>query len=193
MFSPEEKHGRVSGNNACTWSPSLNDWYETAKLNYGYDFTTGRRAFPHTAQPDLPIPDTWLKMDTVLAHWQALGVDGFRCDMAHMVPPEFWAWAVARARQRQPRVYFFAEAYNNDPMKVAGIDPPFADSNNVMLDLLTAGTRAFAACCMGRETRDRGLYAGPRGVTFQIWCGERNGRFGIATFYPSAGPPDCGP
>ena len=61
------------------------------------------------------------------------------------------------------------------------------------LDLLTAGTRAFAACCMRREKRDRGLYAGPRGVTFQIWCGERNGRFGIAGFYPSAGPPDCGP
>ena len=61
------------------------------------------------------------------------------------------------------------------------------------LDLLTAGTRAFASCCMRRDKRDGGLYAGPRGVTFQVWCGERNGRFGIASFYPSAGPPDCGP
>ena len=139
IFPPEKDHGRVSGNNACTWSPNRDDWYETAKLNYGYDFTTGAREFPHAAKPHAPLPDTWVKMDAVLAHWQSLGVDGFRCDMAHMLPPEFWAWAVARARQRQPGVYFIAEAYNNDPMKVAGSDAPFADSNNVMLDLLNAG------------------------------------------------------
>jgi len=122
---------RVSGNNAVTWSPTSNDWYETAKLNYGHDFTTGNRAYPHRDAPDVPIPDTWLKMDAVLAHWQALGVDGFRCDMAHMVPPEFWAWAIGRARARQPAIIFFAEAYDNDPMKVG--------AGNVMIDLIEAG------------------------------------------------------
>ena len=130
--------GRVTGNNAATWSPSLNDWYETAKLNYGYDFTTGARAFPHAANPAAPLPGTWLKMDAVLAHWQGLGVDGFRCDMAHMVPPEFWAWAIARAHARQPDACFFAEAYENDPMKVEAADPALRDSG-VMSALLRAG------------------------------------------------------
>ncbi len=128
LFPPESETGRVTGNNASTWSPSRNDWYETVKLNYGFDFTTGRRAYD-------PIPDTWVKMDAVLAHWQSLGVDGFRCDMAHMVPPEFWRWAVARARARQAGVFFVAEAYNNDPMKVESAE----GGKNVMLELLEAG------------------------------------------------------
>jgi glycosidase len=130
-FVGEIEYGRVTGNNAVTWAPGLWDWYETVKLNYGYDFTTGACEYPHAAAPGKPIPDTWHKMDHVLAHWQQLGVDGFRCDMAHMVPPEFWAWAVARARARQPGVLFLAEAYDNDPMKVG--------TGNVMHDLLRAG------------------------------------------------------
>ena len=139
LFPPETEHARVTGNNAATWSPSQNDWYETAKLNYGFDFTTGARAYPHAAQPDAPVPDTWVKMDAILAHWQSLGVDGFRCDMAHMVPPEFWVWAIARARQRQPDVMFIAEAYNNDPMKVEGGYELVAHFKNVMIELLSAG------------------------------------------------------
>ncbi len=139
LFPPENEHARVTGNNAATWSPSQNDWYETVKLNYGYDFTTTAREYPHAAKPDAPVPDTWVKMDAVLAHWQALGVDGFRCDMAHMVPPEFWAWAIARARQRQPGVMFLAEAYNNDPMKVEGGYELVAHFKNVMIELLSAG------------------------------------------------------
>jgi glycosidase len=133
------KTGRVTGNNACTWSPSQNDWYETVKLNYGYDFTTGRREYPHAGAPKLAVPDTWRKMDAVLAHWQELGVDGFRCDMAHMVPPEFWAWVIARARVRNPSVYFIGEAYNNDPMKVEGGYELVSHFHNVMIELLNAG------------------------------------------------------
>ena len=131
VYSPEREHGRVTGNNSSTWQPGRNDWYETVKLNYGYDFTTGNRAYPHSERPDAPVPDTWLKMDAVIAYWQEFGVDGFRCDMAHMVPPEFWSWALDRARERQPGVFFAAEAYDNDPMKVG--------LGNVMLDLLGAG------------------------------------------------------
>ena len=105
----------MTGNNAVTWRPSVHDWYETVKLNYGFDFTTGRREYPHAENPDAPVPDTWRKMDAVLAYWQSFKVDGFRCDMAHMVPPEFWAWALDRARQRDPDAFFVAEAYDNDP------------------------------------------------------------------------------
>jgi glycosidase len=116
-FEPEREHARVTGNNVTSASPSLHDWYETVKLNYGFDFTTGARAFPHAEAPDLPIPDTWWKMDRVLAHWQGTGVDGFRCDMAHLIPLEFWRWAISRARVRSPDVFFVAEAYDNDPRR----------------------------------------------------------------------------
>lgn len=130
-YLPESEHGRVTGNNAVTWTPSINDWYETVKLNYGFDFTNGHRAYPHAADPSLAVPDTWAKMDAAIEWWQGLGVDGFRCDMAHMVPPDFWAWMLDRARSRFPETCFVAEAYDNDPMKVG--------PGNVMLDLLAAG------------------------------------------------------
>lgn len=119
-FEPEDHIGRVTGNNALTWAPSTHDWYETVKLNYGHDFTTG----PDTSH--LPgreaeldeVPRTWRVMDEVLAHWQEIGVDGFRADMAHLVPAEFWAWALRRCRVRDPQVFFMAEAYDNDPAKL---------------------------------------------------------------------------
>jgi glycosidase len=143
LFAPEKEHGRVTGNNAVTWAPGLNDWYETAKLAYGQDFTQPQvRAFPLASAPDAPIPDTWHKMDEIIAYWQEIGVDGFRCDMAHMVPAEFWAWAIPRARARQPNVWFMAEAYNDDPAKLPPADPLAASLNNVMYSLLSAGFNA---------------------------------------------------
>ena len=100
FFEPEKVHGRVTGNNVISWSPGINDWYETVKLNYGADFTLPtQRRHPTAQQPEVPVPDTWPKMDAIIAYWQNMGVDGFRCDMAHMVPAEFWAWAIKRARE----------------------------------------------------------------------------------------------
>lgn len=116
LFAPELKAGRVTGNNRISWKPSLSDWYETVKLNYGFDFAgrmSSQRQYPNFQDVDLPIPDTWLKVDSVLAHWQHMGIDGFRCDMAHMLPPEFWQWSIARARKRDGSVFFMAEAYND--------------------------------------------------------------------------------
>lgn len=121
-----EKHPLVTGNNAVTHTPSDHDWYETVKLNYGYDFTKREKLFSSGA-----MPKTWTLMDSILAYWQELGVDGFRCDMAHMVPMEFWKWAVDKARGRFPHVYFLAEAYAGDPMKVT--------DGNVLIELLDSG------------------------------------------------------
>jgi glycosidase len=141
--------GRVTGNNAVSWTPTINDWYETAKLNYGFDFTGSSecvREYPNANTPDKTIPDTWNKMDAVLAYWQQIGVDGFRCDMSHMVPPEFWNWIIAKARARAADVVFIGEAYDNDPAKVPGVDPVISKLNwgrsNVMFDLLNAGFNA---------------------------------------------------
>lgn len=126
IYEPEKKVGKVSGNNANRWNLNENDWYETVKLNYGYDFIKG---IQHVSE-DSPS-DTWCKMDQVIEYWQNLGVDGFRCDMAHMVPVEFWQWLIKKANARKNDVYFMAEAYDGDPMK--------ATSANVLTELLDVG------------------------------------------------------
>jgi glycosidase len=134
MFEGESDQARVTGNNVISPAPGLGDWYETVKLNYGHDFSQGRngsREFPTSDHPEKPIPNNWLRMDAVLAHWQALGVDGFRCDMAHMIPMEFWHWAIRRARERRPDGCFIAEAYDDDPNKLT--------NGNVLRELVGAG------------------------------------------------------
>ncbi len=102
--SSPERTPRVTGLDGTSVSPSADEWYETVKLNYGVDFTTGEKRFE-------PTPRTWQVMDELVAHWQARGVDGFRCDFAHVVPNEAWSYLITRARERNPAVFFFAEAY----------------------------------------------------------------------------------
>lgn len=119
-FGPERGCGRVTGNNAATWTPGAFDWYETVKLNYGTDYRFGAYAadnLPGIMASEAFVPATWRRMDAVLAYWQEMGVGGFRCDMAHMVPAPFWRWAIARARIRNAGVFFMAEAYD-DHMKL---------------------------------------------------------------------------
>jgi len=132
-FAGESEFGRVTGNNVISWAPSRDDWYEAVKLNYGHDFTKGRdtSALPSGDADLTEVPKTWRFMDRIIAYWQGLGVDGFRADMAHLVPMEFWNWSVRRARARDGRVFFCAEAYDNDPAKLT--------DGHVLDELLKAG------------------------------------------------------
>lgn len=100
-----EKPAMATGNDCFHPYPSKNDWYETVKLNYGVDYATGERHFS-------PIPSTWHKMLDILLFWAQKGIDGFRCDMAHMVPVEFWNWAIPQVKERHPHIAFIAELYD---------------------------------------------------------------------------------
>ena len=96
---------KASGNNVFSSQPSIHDWFETIKLNYGIDYpNNGHIHFD-------PIPDTWHKMFEVLTYWTNLGVDGFRCDMAEMVPVEFWAFVIPKIKSINPDLIFIAEIY----------------------------------------------------------------------------------
>lgn len=101
-----EYPARATGNDCFSSCPTSDDWYETVKLNYGIDYLDNR-----TCHFD-PIPDTWHKMVEILEFWTTQGIDGFRCDMAEMVPAEFWHWAVSRIRALNPDITFIAEIYN---------------------------------------------------------------------------------
>lgn len=96
---------KASGNDCFTAFPGVCDWYDTVKLNYGVDYGDGSRHFDS-------VPDTWLKMLNILRYWASKGVDGFRCDMVHMVPLEFWHWAIPQVRSNYPDIIFIAEIYD---------------------------------------------------------------------------------
>jgi glycosidase len=103
-----EMPAKATGNDKFCCDPDSNDWYETVKLNYGVDYVGG-----HVNHFD-PVPDTWRKMLEILRFWAGKGIDGFRCDMAEMVPCEFWQWAIPQVKADYPGITFVAEVYNPD-------------------------------------------------------------------------------
>lgn len=104
----QEQPAKATGNDQFSNRPSRNDWYETVKLNYGIDYCDAGGRSTHFD----PIPDTWDKMTTILLFWAGKGVDAFRCDMAEMVPPAFWAWATDKVKYKYPEMLFIGEVYN---------------------------------------------------------------------------------
>lgn len=87
----------ATGNNCYSPAPGINDWYETVKINYG-DSHTG----------------TWDKMLDIIRFWAAKGVDGFRCDMVELVPPQFFKWLISEIKTEFPDLIFIAEVYKKD-------------------------------------------------------------------------------
>lgn len=109
MNAPEayvEIPAKATGNDKFDAWPNINDWYETVKLNYGVDYMNGR------SQHFLPTPNTWMKMRDILLFWASKNIDGFRCDMAEMVPVEFWGWVIPQIKALFPHIIFIAEVYN---------------------------------------------------------------------------------
>ena len=118
--SYKEEPAKATGNDLFRPDPAFTDWYETIKLNYGINYQDNNKEhFAH-------IPDTWVKMKDILLYWASQGVDGFRCDMAEMVPVEFWEYAIGEIKQKYPDKIFIAEIYNPEIYKeyieVGGFD-----------------------------------------------------------------------
>jgi glycosidase len=101
-----EYPAKATGNDKFDAEPNLTDWYETVKLNYGVDYVNGGSC--HFS----PIPDTWKKMLDILLFWSKKNVDAFRCDMAEMVPIDFWGWAIPQIKKYNENILFIGEVYN---------------------------------------------------------------------------------
>ena len=99
----QEFPAKASGNDVFSPYPSVNDWYDAVKLNYGIDYQNNCRCFE-------PIPNTWYKMLDIMIYWCEKGVDGFRVDMAEMVPVEFWRWSINMLRENYEPI-MIAEIY----------------------------------------------------------------------------------
>jgi glycosidase len=133
-----EYPAKASGNDVFSASPSINDWFETVKLNYGIDYSSGTTHF-------VPVPDTWQKMSEILLFWANRGVDGFRCDMCEMVPPEFWSYAITLVKNLFPEIIFIGEAYSPANYRryiTSGFDYLYDKSG--LYDLLKAAITGYA-------------------------------------------------
>ena len=114
-----------TGNGSRKAQPDINDWYETVKINFGvrpdgsHDFATlpaeyaDKDYHQHAAfWADKPVPGSWLKFRDIALYWLAKGVDGFRYDMAEMVPVEFWSYMNSAIKTVNPQAFLLAEVYN---------------------------------------------------------------------------------
>ncbi|MDB5006995.1 MAG: hypothetical protein JWP45_1388 [Mucilaginibacter sp.] len=102
----DEYPAKATGNDVFNAAPSINDWFETIKLNYGVDYQNGR--ITHFE----PVPPLWDKLYDILDYWRAKGIDAFRCDMVEMVPFEFWGWLIPKLKKKHPDLVFIGEAYD---------------------------------------------------------------------------------
>jgi len=101
----DENPAKATGD-AFTASPSINNWFETIKLNYGLDCLDNYKTYYD------PIPPLWNKLYDILDYWSNKGVDGFRCDMVEYVQVEFWGWLIPKLKTAHPGLIFIGEAYH---------------------------------------------------------------------------------
>ena len=123
--SPYKEYPAKWTGNSRSSSPAPTDWYETVKLNYGVA-PDGRKDFdslsPEFARWDTGthyafwrsrvVPNTWQKFKEIVSFWLSLGVDGFRYDMAEMVPVEFWSYLNSFIKSIRSDAFLLAEIYN---------------------------------------------------------------------------------
>lgn len=121
----KEFPAKWTGNGSRQAKPDINDWYETVKVNYGIK-PDGSKDFPelptgydakdykeHFAYwKDKDVPSSWKKFRDIALYWTAKGVDGFRYDMAEMVPYEFWSYMNSAIKMKNPKAFLLAEVYN---------------------------------------------------------------------------------
>ncbi|WP_373521350.1 alpha-amylase family glycosyl hydrolase, partial [Aquiflexum sp.] len=121
----DENPAKWTGNGSREPQPHFYDWYETVKINYGIR-PDGTKDFPELPAEfgqknyqahfafwkDKDVPDSWKKFRDIALFWIEKGVDGFRYDMAEMVPVEFWSYMNSAIKMKNPDAFLLAEIYN---------------------------------------------------------------------------------
>jgi glycosidase len=121
----EENPAKWTGNGSRKSQPDFYDWYETVKINYGVS-PDGQKDFDelpagadsldwkahYNFWKERDVPDSWIKFKDITQFWLGKGVDGFRFDMAEMVPVEFWSYLNSHIKNTDPDAFLLAEVYN---------------------------------------------------------------------------------
>ena len=119
-----ENPAKWTGNGSRSPQPDMNDWYEAVKINFGVN-PEGKNDFDalpagyenepyhvhHAYWKDKKVPDSWMKYRDIALYWLDKGVDGFRYDMAEMVPVEFWSYMNSSIKMIKPDAFLLAEIY----------------------------------------------------------------------------------
>ena len=121
----EENPAKWTGNGSRMAKPDKNDWYETVKVNYGIrqdgskdflelpdEFYSKSYQEHYNFWKDKDVPSSWIKFRDIALYWTEKGVDGFRYDMAEMVPVEFWSYMNSSIKMKNPTAFLLAEVYN---------------------------------------------------------------------------------
>lgn len=120
-----ENPAKWTGNGSRASQPDMYDWYETVKVNYGVS-PDGKKDFEELPEgfdnesfeshyefwQGKTVPSSWIKFKDITLYWIAKGVDGFRYDMAEMVPVEFWSYMNSHIKMKNPNAFLLAEVYN---------------------------------------------------------------------------------
>lgn len=120
----DEMPAKWTGNGAREAKPGVWDWYETVRINYGvkpdgsYDFPSLPAEYANkgieahaTFWSTVEVPDSWRKYRDIVHFWMDKGVDGFRFDVAELVPVEVWSYLNSSIKQRNPEAFLLAEIY----------------------------------------------------------------------------------
>ncbi|WP_445737850.1 alpha-amylase family glycosyl hydrolase [Mariniflexile sp.] len=121
----DENPAKWTGNGSRLSQPNFNDWYETVKINYGIS-PEGKKDFEELPAgfenedykkhfefwKDKTVPNSWKKFKDIALYWIGFGVDGFRYDMAELVPVEFWSYMNSAIKMKNPDAFLMAEVYN---------------------------------------------------------------------------------
>jgi glycosidase len=123
----KEVPAKWTGNGSRSPQPDMNDWYETVRINYGVrpdggmdfdllpeDFSARDYKEHFEFWKNKNVPGSWKKFKDIALYWLSLGVDGFRYDMAEMVPVEFWSFMNSSIKMKNPEAFIMAEVYNPD-------------------------------------------------------------------------------
>ena len=62
--------------------------------------------------------EIWKYWRDYLTHYINLGIKGFRCDAAYMVPTELWKFLIYEIKKQNPEIIFLAETLNCKPEKI---------------------------------------------------------------------------
>lgn len=107
----------------CAWvSEKPSDWYKRDSLGntvVEYDWTD-------IAKLNYDNPELRAAVSDVMHFWINRGLDGFRCDMAYIVPKDFWAAELKALRESCDRPLYFLAEGEESWLHEVGFDASYA-------------------------------------------------------------------
>lgn len=144
------------------------DWTDTAKLNYAN-------------------PEVWDAQAEAMEFWlREHAIDGFRCDMAMLVPVDFWNETARRLRSVKPDLFLLAEAEEPNLFEQGAFDACYAwQMGHLMEDIARQRVRVTALrdylyADLGRYPEEAMRLVFTSNHDENSWSGSEFARFGDA-------------